>query len=89
MLPVILALWSPDFPHRQAFRPACAAVQLTARLSYRKFRAMSIPLVPGREEKFSADDCELFIVVLEYLITDKIASEWLSLNSRRVGVKNG
>ena len=29
VLPVILALRSPDFPHRQAFRPAGAAVQLT------------------------------------------------------------
>ena len=29
VLPVILALWSPDFPHPQAFRPASAAVQLT------------------------------------------------------------
>ena len=28
-LPVILALRSPDFPHRRAFRPAHAAVQLT------------------------------------------------------------
>ena len=31
VLPVILALWSPDFPHVQAFRPARAAVQLTCR----------------------------------------------------------
>ena len=30
MLPVILALWSPDFPYRRAFRPACTAVQLAA-----------------------------------------------------------
>lgn len=29
VLPVILALWSPDFPHATAFRPARAAVQLT------------------------------------------------------------
>ena len=29
VLPVILALRSPDFPHRRAFRPAHAAVQLT------------------------------------------------------------
>ena len=29
VLPVILALRSPDFPHRRAFRPARAAVQLT------------------------------------------------------------
>ena len=28
VLPVILALWSPDFPHKQAFRPVHAAVQL-------------------------------------------------------------
>lgn len=28
VLPVILALWSPDFPHPRAFRPAGAAVQL-------------------------------------------------------------
>ena len=27
VLPVILALWSPDFPHTRAFCPACAAVQ--------------------------------------------------------------
>ena len=27
VLPVIPALWSPDFPHRRAFRPARAAVQ--------------------------------------------------------------
>ena len=26
-LPVILALWSPDFPHPEAFRPPAAAVQ--------------------------------------------------------------
>ena len=29
VLPVILALRSPDFPHLQAFRPISAAVQLT------------------------------------------------------------
>ena len=28
VLPVILALWSPDFPHKQTFRSARAAVQL-------------------------------------------------------------
>ena len=27
VLPVIPALWSPDFPHERAFRPARAAVQ--------------------------------------------------------------
>ena len=32
VLPVILALWSPDFPHGRAFRPAHAAVQLACLL---------------------------------------------------------
>ena len=32
VLPVILALWSPDFPHSRAFRPGRAAVQLACLL---------------------------------------------------------
>ncbi len=34
VLPVILALWSPDFPHARAFRPVRAAVQLACELYF-------------------------------------------------------
>ena len=58
VLPVILALWSPDFPHAQPFGLCPRLSGPLARLFYTSFRAASSPaeiyfLVIGMNEQYN------------------------------------